>query len=238
MKTNLIIHHFLTKYFIESPMDYRQESAVRSIVREELNTQLQWDYFRGILDRMNMWSTIDARVDSRLLSRLPTQVDDRVRDICAKTVPSMVHREMADIFPRWLSMSGDVQKLLGEHLMSTKNLMETEKQKAITQMQLEGEKMVTAMGKKDTFNPIYQKVVSLSDQYAKTTVTEVRQEFSVKFAKELETMKQERNKALEDLAQKTKQIDRLEQQMSRNNWVSGLSALVGVGACLSMAFLK
>jgi hypothetical protein len=219
-------------------MDYRQESAVRSIVREELNSQLQWDYFRGVLDRMNMWSTIDARVDSRLLSRLPTQVDDRTRDICAKTIPSMVHREMSDIFPKWLSMSGDVQKLLGEHLLSIKSLLDTEKQKSLTQMQLEGEKMVTSMGKKDTFNPIYQKVVSLSDQYARTTVAEIGQEFSVKFSKELETMKYERNKALEDLTKKTEQIDKLQKQMIRNNWVSGLSALMGVGACLSVAFLK
>lgn len=219
-------------------MDYRQESAVRSIVREELNTQLQWDYFRGILDRMNMWSTIDARVDSRMSSRLPSQVDDRTRDICARTVPSMVHREMTDIFPKWLSMSGDVQKLLGEHLESTKNLMESEKLKAVAQMQQEGEKMVASMGKKDTFNPIYQKVVSISDQYAQTTIKEVKNEFSVKFTQELETMKYERNKALDELAQKTKQIETLEKQMARNNWVSGLSAFMSIGACLSIAFLK
>jgi hypothetical protein len=238
MKNNLIINLYSIKLIQNTIMDYRQESTVRSIVREELNTQLQWDYFRGILDKMNMWSTIDARVDSRLSSKLPTQIDDRTRDTCAKTVPLMVHREMAEIFPKWLSMSGEVQKLLGEHLVSTKNLMETEKQKAIIQMQHEGEKMVTTMGKKDTFNPIYQKVISLSEQYANTAVVNVKQEFITKFTKELDTMKYERNKALEDLAQKTEQISQMQRQISRNSWMSGISTLVGVSACLSVIFLK
>lgn len=214
-----------------NPFTYRQESRVRSIARDEVESHFQWERFRGFLDKMNLWSTVENRVQALVGERVPPLVDRLTREACERQIPGMVNREMTSQFMPWLDNSGKVQQILNTHLNKTRAMMEQETIKGVTEMQRAGQHVVEQMSKSDVFSPIYQEITAHGKKIAEEATQATSDVVIHNMNLELALMKEQRNEVVAELAQKTKTIDDLRSSVKVSNWVSGMSLALGIGSC-------